>query len=280
MTLPNFIILGAAKAGTTALYHYLRQHPRIYLSPLKETNFFALEGETLRFCGPGDHDYVNCLSITTLEGYQAQFDGVAGETAIGEASPLYLYSPKAVERIRHYVPDARLIAFVRDPVDRAFSAFLHLVRDNREPYREFRDGLAAEEERIRAGWEHIWHYKRMGLYHEQLRRYYDAFPAERIRVFLYKDLRREPRRTLEEIFRFLEVDPDFVPDTRERYNVTTDLPPEKRPALRPEVRAELRAYFREDTLRLQDLIGRDLSHWLAEEPARAEAVTEDDPGAA
>lgn len=280
MTMPNFIILGAAKAGTTALYHYLRQHPQIYLSPLKETNFFALEGETLRFCGPGDNDYVNCLSITTLEGYMAQFDGVRDETAIGEASPLYLYSPKAVERIRHYVPEARLIAFVRDPVARAFSAFLHLVRDNREPCREFRDGLAAEEERIRAGWEHIWHYKRMGLYHEQLRRYYDAFPAEQIKAFLYKDLRLEPGRTLEEIFRFLQVDPAFVPDIRERYNVTTNLPAEKRPPLRPEVCAELRAYFREDSLRLQDLIGRDLSHWLADDPVPAKIVIEDSPGGA
>lgn len=280
MILPNFIILGAAKAGTTALYHYLAQHPRIYLSPLKETNFFALEGEPPRFCGPGDHDYVNCLSITTLEGYAAQFAGVRDETAIGEASPLYLYSPKAVGRIRHYVPDARLIAFVRNPVDRAFSAFLHLVRDEREPCREFREALAAEEERIRAGWEHIWHYKRMGLYHEQLRRYYDVFPADRIKVFLYKDLRLEPRRTLREIFGFLQVDPVFVPDTSERYNVTNNLPPEKRPALLPEVRAELRAYFREDSLRLQDLIGRDLSHWLNEMPAPVEAETAGDPGAA
>ncbi len=261
MSLPNFIILGAAKAGTTALYYYLMQHPQIHVTPLKETNFFALEGQPLDFRGPGDEEYVNRLSITRLEDYKEQYRWSGGRTAIGEASPLYLYSPRAVERIRHYVPDAKLIAILRNPVDRAFSAFLHLVRDDREPFSDFRQGLAAELERIAAHWEHIWHYKSLGLYHEQLRRYYDAFPAEQIKVFLYKDLRTDPEAMVREMFDFLGVDPSFVPDMTERHNVTR-LPPGKKPVLLPEVRAELRNFFREDALRLQDLIGRDVSHWL------------------
>ncbi|HEY9847565.1 MAG TPA: hypothetical protein V6D03_15385, partial [Candidatus Caenarcaniphilales bacterium] len=95
--MPNFLILGAAKAGTTALYYHLRQHPQIYMSPIKETNFFALEGEPLKFCGPGDQDYINRFSVTELAAYCDQFQSVSHETAIGEASPLYLYSSKACE---------------------------------------------------------------------------------------------------------------------------------------------------------------------------------------
>src|SRR3712207_3472590 len=110
MTLPNFFILGAAKAGTTALYHYLKQHPQVYMSPIKETNFFALMGEPVDFCGPGDRDYIGRFSITDLEGYHGQFRDAAGAAAVGDASPLYLYSPKAPWRIREFVPDARLIA--------------------------------------------------------------------------------------------------------------------------------------------------------------------------
>ncbi len=262
MTLPNFIILGAAKAGTTAVYYYLMQHPQIHVTPLKETNFFALEGQPLRFSGPGDDEYVNRLSITTLDAYQEQYRYAQGKSAIGEASPLYLYHPRAPERIHHYVPDSKLIAFVRNPVDRAFSAFLHLVRDKREPFTDFRLGLQAEKERIAAGWEHIWHYKQMGLYYAQLQRYYALFPRTQIKIFLYKDLRTNPVGTMQEIFRFLEVDPAFVPNMSQRHNVTVDLPSERRPVLPPEVRTELRAFFREDALRLQDLIGRDLSHWF------------------
>ncbi len=270
MTLPNFIILGAAKAGTTAVYYYLMQHPQIHVTPLKETNFFALEGQPLRFSGPGDDEYVNRLSLTTLDAYQEQYRYAQGKSAIGEASPLYLYHPRAPERIRHYVPDSKLIAFVRNPVDRAFSAFLHLVRDKREPFTEFRQGLQAEEERIAAGWEHIWHYKNMGLYHAQLQRYHALFPEAQIKIFLYKDLRTDPVGTMQELFQFLEVDPAFVPDMSQRHNVTIDLPAERRPLLPPEVRTELRAYFREDSLRLQDLIGRDLSHWFQDAGAAQE----------
>ena len=271
MTLPNFIVLGAAKAGTTALYFYLMQHPQVHVTPLKETNFFALEGQPLNFGGPGDDEYVNTRSLTRLDDYVEQYRYATGKIARGEASPLYLYSTRAVERIRHYAPDAKLVAFLRNPVDRAFSSFLHLVRDGREEFTDFRRGLEAEDRRVADHWEHLWHYKRMGLYHEQLRRYYDAFPVGQIKVFLYKDLRTEPERVMRDLFAFLGVDPTFVPDMSQRHNVTTDLPPDRRPVLRPEVRAELREYFRDDAAQLQALIGRDLSHWFRDSASEQEA---------
>jgi hypothetical protein len=175
--LPSFIIVGAAKAGTTAIYHYLRQHPQVYLTPLKETNYLALAGQKLEFCGPGDDDYVNRLSVTDEDAYRAQFADVRDEIAVGEASPLYLYAPHAAERIRNVVPDAKIIIILRNPIDRAYSAFLHLVRDNRECHRDFALALSKERERIEAGWEHIWHYIAMGRYLEQVQRYFDAFPV-------------------------------------------------------------------------------------------------------
>ena len=101
--MPTFLVIGAARSGTTALYMYLRQHPEIFMSPNKETNFFAFEDEALNCRGPGS-DYIN-NSITRLPDYLRMFDGVSGETAIGEASPLYLYVEKTPLRIFHHVPD-------------------------------------------------------------------------------------------------------------------------------------------------------------------------------
>ncbi len=259
--LPNFIILGAAKAGTTALYHYLRQHPQIYMTPLKETNFFALKDRQLNFCGPGDNDYVNQMSITDWDCYKAQFDGVRDEIAIGEASPLYLYEACAAPRIKEYVPDAKLLIFLRNPIDRAYSAFVHLVRDGRETTRDFGEALALEDERIALGWEHIWHYKHMGLYYDQVKRYFDLFGRENVRVDLYYDFKTRPVELMQEIFGFLGVDETFAPDISQRYNEAS-VPHEQRPPLTLEVRHQLLDYFREDSLKVQDLIGRDLSRWL------------------
>ena len=267
---PNFIIIGAAKAGTTAIYHYLLQHPQVYLTPLKETNYFALQGQQLNFRGPGDDHYVNRLSITDPNVYSAQFDGVRDEVAIGEASPLYLYSPLAAGRIREALPDAKIIAILRNPVDRAYSAFLHLLRDHREGERNFEKALGNEQEHIDANWEHIWHYMSMGRYYKQVKRYYDLFPREQIKVYLYRDLRTDSCALLRDTLGFIGADPTFEFNTATRYNEAT-LPVEQRPPLLPEVRARLENELRDDILKLQDLIGRDVSHWLRSDQAEQEA---------
>src|SRR3954451_24911674 len=211
MILPNFIILGAAKAGTTALYHYLKQHPQVGMSRIKETNYFALAGDPLDFRGPGDRDYIGRFSVTTADGYRRQFLGCEGAVAIGEASPLYLYSPKVPPRLKEAVPDAKLIAILRNPVDRAYSAFLHLVRDGRETVLDFGEALRLEESRIRDHWEHIWHYKNIGLYYQQLQRYFDLFDRGQIRVYLYYDFRTDPVGMLRDLFRFVGVDEGYTP---------------------------------------------------------------------
>lgn len=260
MILPNFLVIGAAKAGTTSLYEYLRQHPDIYMTPTKETNYFALAGRGLDHCGPGDREYIGRFSVTTPQGYQDQFRGVCGQRAVGEASPLYLYDAEAPGRIREAIPDARLIAVLRHPVERAYSAFAHLVRDGRETAPSFARALELEPGRVSAGWEHLWHYAGMGSYGEQLARYHATFPCHQLRVYLHDDLLARPRDVIADIFRFLEVDPGVVPDLSARHNVAGPSLPHLPPLL-PEVRRALADRYEEDLCQLQDLLGRDLSAW-------------------
>src|SRR5215210_1748036 len=153
--LPNFLVIGAGKSGTTSLYHYLRQHPDVYMSPVKEPLFFAAEGGRIRFPGPDGRMIsraANPGAVTRMKDYRALFAGVSGKKAVGEASPQYLYTPEAPLRIKHYVPEAKLIAVLRNPVERAYSAFLHRTRLGREPLADFSEALRQEDSRMREGW--------------------------------------------------------------------------------------------------------------------------------
>src|SRR5688500_285356 len=131
------------------------------------------------------------LPSTDLADYQALFEGVTDEKAIGEASASYLYSPKAPGLTKGSVPDAKFIATLRNPADRAYSNFLHCVRSGRESIVDFAEALRAEEGRIRDNWGPLWHYKRKGFYYAQVRRYLDTFGRDQFRVWLYEDLRAE-----------------------------------------------------------------------------------------
>lgn len=297
MTMPNFLIIGAAKSGTTSLYHFMNQHPQIYLSPVKEPHFFAFEGRDPRTQGPGD---IMHSAITNLEDYQSLFKETADETAIGEASTTYLYFPGAAERIQHYIPEVKLIAILRHPAERAYSAFMHLTREGREPLAEFAQALREEERRISNNWSPLWHYAQGGFYYSQLKRYFDKFDQRQIKVYLYEDdFGTYPLGVIKDIFCFLEVDDRFIPDMSVRYNVSgiaknkalhtllTKKNPIKRvirpffpeglrrrirnkfmnrnlvkPALAPALRKQLINVYREDILKLQELIQRDLSQWL------------------
>lgn len=306
MTLPNFLVIGAQKAGTTALYYYLKQHPQIYMSPEKEPHFFALEGEAIDFRGPRDKEILNDIAVTEPETYHELFKGVSDEKAAGEASAVYLYSAKACNRIEHYVPEAKMIAILRDPAERAYSSFLHMVRDGREPLEDFGRALREEEARIRDNWGPIWHYKQAGFYCGQLKRYFETFDREQIRVYLYEDLKDDPGGTLKAIFQFLEVDDTFDPDVSGKYNAA-GVPRNRslhvlhgflikshplksalkpfvprnlrrqavrrlvngirnrnlvKPSFPPEIREQLVADYKQDVLKLEDLIQRDLSGWL------------------
>lgn len=299
MTLPNFLIIGAQKAGTTALYHYLSQHPQIYMSPEKEPGFFAFETEKPDFRGPGDRAlYAN--SVTDLEAYHQLFRGVTNEIAIGEATTWYLYSPEAPERIKHYIPDAKLIAILRNPIERAYSAFMHAIRDERESIADFATALRVEEDRIEQNWEYLWRYKQMGLYASQLKRYFQYFDSHQLKVYLYEDLNTRPAALLTDVFQFLGVEQSYIPEVFTRLNTSgivknktlaallsdkstikrliKPLIPERwrkelanhlrtqnflKSELPETVRQQLIEFYRQDVLDLQDLLQRDLSTWLS-----------------
>ncbi len=309
MTMPNFFIIGAMKSGTTSLYRYLEQHPQVYMSPYKEPNFFAVEGEnelyTDSLLGPGG--LARLPGIRKIETYRELFKGVSNETAIGEASQLYLYIPKAVERIKHYIPDAKLIAILRHPADRAYSHVLFEIQNGLELCdADFLQLLQEEEERVSNDWSPIWHYKRRGLYYIQLKRYFDTFNRDQIKVYIYEDLFGDNViDNVQDVFRFLDVDDTFVPDIR-IHNVSkiprntaffkfiTQSNPIKsvlkpffpkklrrliqarlkttylgkkqnliKPKLEREIRKQLtEEYYKDDILKLQELIQQDLSIWL------------------
>jgi hypothetical protein len=305
MSLPNFLIIGAAKAGTNALYHYLRQHPQIYMSPWKEPKFFAFETEAdLGFRAANGRDApVNASVILDQAEYEELFDDARdGELARGEASTHYLYVEKSPGRIKTLIPDARLIAVLRNPVDRAFSSYQHLVRDDLEPL-DFGAALDAEPQRIAEHYAYLYRYTDMGFYSQQLDRYEKTFSENQLCVLLYDDLRSDPEGTCRQIFSFLGVDEDFVPDMsgeynrsgvpknrfmhrllnpsapmkRRLWNVTPRLARERlldaqtkivnrnlqRQTMPEPERDRLRGVFREEVGRLEARLDRDLSHWLA-----------------
>jgi Sulfotransferase family len=275
MTLPNFLIIGAAKAGTTSLYEWFRPHPAIFMPALKEPRFFSY-----------DPARSEPAPVRTLEEYAALFEGVTTETAIGEASPHYLMHGAVPERIAATLPGVRLIAALRDPAERAFSVYQMNLRN-----RGVNDGVPFLQAIETDG-------NLRGGYATGLARYFARFPRERIRIVLFEEIAGAPLATAQALFGFLGVDEGFVPDVarisnpgglprvralhgllndgRLRYFARSFLPESvvargrdlrarnlRKQAMRPEERRAAVALFREDVLRTQDLIGRDLAPWLA-----------------
>jgi hypothetical protein len=243
--LPDFLVIGAQKAGTTALYAYLRWHPGIAGPSWKEVSFFD------RHWWRGE------------AWYRGQFPLRAGERLVGEASPSYLFHPLAPERARSLVPGAKLVALLRDPVDRAYSQYQHEVALGREPL-SFEDALAAEDERLvgeverliadsrafsRAWWDHT--YTARGRYAEQLERWLEAFPSEQLLVVRTEDLGERPAETYASILAFLGAEPHELPDYPRVFD--RDYEP-----MRAETRAALAATFAEPNRRLEALLGREL----------------------
>lgn len=300
MPMPTFLVLGVAKAGTTSLYQYLRQHPQIYMSPKKEPHFFAFgEAPLPAFTGPGSTD-VQQRVVTTLADYQAHFAAWRSEVAGGEVSTSN-FMARACTRIQQYVPHARLILLLRQPAARAYSQFLHGRRIGWEPFRDFAQALAAEPIRIQQGWLPALCYASPGFYAPTLQQYLTSFPREQLRIYLYEEWQAQPLRLLQDLFHFIGVDDHFTPDITVRYN-TAAIPRSRRlvqflrsphylksllkpliapklrqrlmhglstytytkpPPLDPTVHAWLTARYHADILQVQELLQRDLSHWLS-----------------
>jgi hypothetical protein len=324
MTMPNFLIIGAAKSGTSSLHHFLSQHPQIFMSPMKEPKFFTYENCPLPKFRGLDEDNMTIrrapirrrdhtkysFPISKLTEYQKLFIKAKPGNAIGESSPDYMYCPQAIERIRHHIPHAKLIAILRNPVDRAFSHYKEHRKKGFEQIEDFSQALEMEPIRIQREWMPGWHYKQRGFYYKQLKRYFDRFDKDQIRVYLYESFCSNQLEVIQDIFRFLGVDDTFKPDLSKRKNVSGGLiygPKNialdhflnnpffiKRiikeifplnllrrvkvileninigseyefvvPPMQEDVRKRLQKEYKEDILKLQDLIGQDLSRWLA-----------------
>lgn len=300
MALPDFFVIGAPKAGTTALHAALAQHPQLYLSPVKEPKFFLCDGPPPDHGGPGDaHSYREW--IWRPDDYERLFDDAPAGSRRGESTPFYLSDFAAQERIRAAVPDARLIVILRDPVDRAYSNWAHLWADGLEPIGDFLEACAEETHRREAGWAPFWRYLETGLYGRQLEHLGTLFPREQVHIIRYLSLVEEPAATLDLVTRFLGVDEGvitevparnvggYVPPTpytrllstvfRHGASVGSHFPPQvwrkasmplqwliqrtpqHRPELQPDERASLIDYFVDDIALVEQETGWNLDTW-------------------
>lgn len=216
--LPNFIVIGAPKSGTTSLFFYLKQHPEIYLPIRKELHYFSYPLLEQRVSGPGDSNVLASLCSSRQE-YESHYKGVRQQRAIGEISPSYLYFSEVSERIKAELGEVKIIALVRNPVEKAYSQYMHMVRENRETL-SFYDALMEEENRRIAGWGDIWSYAESSLYAERLEKYISVFGRSNVKIILAEDMFSNPNEALHKLFSFLGVEPSFQPNTTKSYNRT------------------------------------------------------------
>ena len=227
---PDVLIIGAPKAGTTALHAALAQHPQVYASPVKEPKYYMCwDAPPPTYRGPGDA-HSNQEWIWRRADYESLFRGAPEDALRLESTPFYLCTPAARRRIAEELPEAKLIIIVRDPIDRAYSNWMHLWVDGLEPISNFVEAWHAEDHRIAAGWAPFWHYRRLGRYGEQLADLFALVEREQVLVLRYWQLVSCPEETLNRVARFLGIAEDQV----------TTIPPDiARPFVEPGLRASV-----------------------------------------
>jgi len=215
--LPNFLLVGAPKCGTTSIASYLAQHPDIYISPIKEPKFFTAQFLRFPLQGPGD-SFVENFTVKTFDAYTRLFHRINHEKAIGDASADNLYfHEQVIPLIKRCLGDVKIVIVLRNPVERAFSAYKNLLRDSRETL-SFEEGLDLEKDRRERGYEYIWRYLDLGFYHEQVRAYLEAF--SRVKVIILEQFQNGEPALMQQIYDFLEVDASFRPRRRSQFNVS------------------------------------------------------------
>lgn len=216
---PRFLVIGAAKSGTTSLWAYLQQHPGIFLPEVKEPNYFAFDASGPPLAGPVPPEVLRerlyGRTVVDPHAYLDLFDGAPPDALPGEASVRYLYHPQAPARIAQALPEVRLVAVLRDPVDRLVSHYEMNRAADLEPL-PLGEALDAEDDRVAAGWGWDWHYVRLGRYAEQLERYRDFLDTGQLLVVEYADFRDRPLEVYAEVCRHLGADPSFTPDMSRR----------------------------------------------------------------
>lgn len=277
IVLPNFMIIGAEKAGTTAFSQFLRQHPDVCFSRPKETWFF------------------NRRYHKGVDWFASHFEHWDGETAIGEGTARLLQSEEVPVRISEYISDVQLICVLRNPIERAFSQYhFYLYTGKADPNQSF--GELVRERDTEFGRDLV----NQGRYINHLRRYEQTFGRDQIEVVLHRDLRQHPKRVVQDLYETIGVDASFVPDVESRHNVTKYpasrtayatlrnvwqtvfshveaympdavdtlrsfarrvLFDTSKPSMADTDRAHLQQVYETPNRELQEWLGRDLSHW-------------------
>jgi len=205
---PNLFLIGAAKSGTTSLSEYLRGHPEIYISPLKEPAFFSPDVPSPYNTGAHRFD---------MERYLGLYDGATNETRIGEASTHYLFSREAPRLVHELQPRAWIVAVLRNPPDMAHAMHGQRVTNGTEPILDFEQAIAADESPDGGGPDRLAMIRSSGTYRErasyaaQLERWLAVFPRDRIHIMLFDDLVADTPREFRKLLEFLGVDPDYRP---------------------------------------------------------------------
>jgi hypothetical protein len=278
------------------------------MCPVKEPNYFAFpDGQPPT--GPAAQ-WLRETSVWTRADYEALFDEAGNARAIGESSAGYLVAPEAAPRIYSLVPHARLVAILRNPVDRAYANYLAHHRDGYDQAPTFEAALDDQERRRRDGWSFA-SFLETGKYWRHLMAYRRVFPPGQLRIYLFDDLVRDPVALMRDLLTFIDVDPAWMPDMSRRHGQTgvirnpvvrvlwarTErarralrpfvprawrgrlqkrvLRDQVRPDMRPETRARLLDVYRDDMLKLQDLLGRDLSAWLRQDANQTTGTSPD-----
>ncbi len=289
---PDFLVVGAAKSGTTSLFHYIDQHPSIYIPALKECRFFSQLPKN--FNGLGAEFFPNS-GITDEEEYFELFKGYEDKVC-GDISNDYLYYYEgSIKNIKKYLSnDVKIVIILRNPIDRAYSNYMHASRDGWEDC-SFEEALEKEESRIKNNWAWPYHYVKVGKYYNQVEAYLDNF--ENIKIYLFGDL-KDKSDFFDNLFGFLEVDKinleinerfnisgypknrklqnflnkkniikniikPFIPKSiREKIVKTLKNKNLEKIPMKQEIREKLKDIFKEEIEKLSKLINMDLSHWL------------------
>jgi Sulfotransferase domain len=254
--LPDFVIIGAAKAGTTSLYGWLCEHPCVLPAAQKEVHYFDYNHDR------GEDWYRSHFPRERALAAGAAADG--RRLVTGEASPPYLSHAWAPQRLADLLPQAKLLVTLRDPVDRAYSQFQMSRREGEEPFESFADAVAAEEERLAPeqarcladphynSWPiGCWSYLMRGRYAEQLARWFELFPREQFHVVTLEDIAADPQRVLDGVH-------DFLGLSAHRYPNLPRLHTAEYSGMTAQERAALADYFRPHNERLYALLGADL----------------------
>lgn len=287
--LPNFFIVGAPKAGTTSLYHYLKVHQQIYMSPVKEPNYFSQDEIVAQ------NLYYKEKGIGNISDYELLFAAANNQKAIGEASVSYLWYPETAAKIKLTIPDAKIIIILRNPVERGFS---HYLMDRRLGYvRMPYETIVERKGNHRLLSLYYQQYVELGLYYEQVKRYLDTFSKTRVKVYYYEDL-RQMTILMKDLYLFLNVDnldanTDVKHNTFEKpinrlvgflysqkvmRNLANHIfPPDyrrkvktfffdkgKKPELLENVKKRLLEIYIPDIKALEKLLTKDLSHWYGQ----------------